>query len=686
MDTSGESSESQDNHISPPALDPSTPGLLPALEFDVMDFSTLEPELPPMASPSTVDDIFYSLSNQSGVNLEEPDNYDPRATLIGPSSSALFSSSLLRATSSTSGSSSGSSGPEEIAFPRFKRFRRSALPPYGAVSHVPSSSAESESDLPISPIDGYFSFPSSRYSSDSSSDLHQSGYTSPAVVTTPHTSVYSPHDTLCVPDLMFEPRTSAGTIRANLHVWASTNRGSAVLMENWMKNGEAVDGSGWDERDHRGHTTRWDNGSSSTNSGENYPGDGSGGGYSNEGNWPESGDRGGDEGEDGDDRYGTRSSFSTPTSSDVSSSDESEESTDDSDDNVPLAQRIPTALSAQRTIRKQVREERDQRRKERAARGPGKSRSRQSTLRPAGAGDPKHQQTAMSSSREAALHASHSAKRERTQTLPSTAPRPFAVEDLSKKLMNAQLAELSTRYKLQDDHAPLTTGSSAEQGRSSGRARNHFELGQNTQLPPLNPALEGGRTLRPMRSFYRQEGKHFDDYRSMPLPADAGRVGRSVTSTGNRPQQASRNGKPRSLTVQSLTDEPSMKSHRTSEEHGKSTRASGEPKPSRTSSESGSHHSPRPSLQRIPASLAPPDAVATNHQINAKVQTTQQRVFIADMQRFNVIEISPSTNAAEVLEMVEAQGSLKGWVGSGGWMLWEVAQDFGMRKWDFFNN
>lgn len=78
--------------------------------------------------------------------------------------------------------------------------------------------------------------------------------------------------------------------------------------------------------------------------------------------------------------------------------------------------------------------------------------------------------------------------------------------------------------------------------------------------------------------------------------------------------------------------------------------------------------------------------MATNHQINAKVQTTQQRVFIADMQRFNVIEISPSTNAAEVLEMVEAQGSLKGWVGSGGWMLWEVAQDFGMRKWDFFNN
>ena len=43
-----------------------------------------------------------------------------------------------------------------------------------------------------------------------------------------------------------------------------------------------------------------------------------------------------------------------------------------------------------------------------------------------------------------------------------------------------------------------------------------------------------------------------------------------------------------------------------------------------------------------------------------------------------MVEIGPSTNAGDVIEMVEAQGSLKGWVGSGGWMVWEIAQDFGM--------
>jgi hypothetical protein len=58
----------------------------------------------------------------------------------------------------------------------------------------------------------------------------------------------------------------------------------------------------------------------------------------------------------------------------------------------------------------------------------------------------------------------------------------------------------------------------------------------------------------------------------------------------------------------------------------------------------------------------------------------QQRVFIGNMQRFNMVEITASTNAGDVLDLIEAQGGLKGWVGSGGWMVWEVAQDFGMGR------
>jgi hypothetical protein len=59
-------------------------------------------------------------------------------------------------------------------------------------------------------------------------------------------------------------------------------------------------------------------------------------------------------------------------------------------------------------------------------------------------------------------------------------------------------------------------------------------------------------------------------------------------------------------------------------------------------------------------------------------QVVQQRVFVGDMQRFNMVEITNSTTAGDVVEMIDAQGSLKGLVGSGGWMVWEVAQDFGM--------
>ena len=52
-----------------------------------------------------------------------------------------------------------------------------------------------------------------------------------------------------------------------------------------------------------------------------------------------------------------------------------------------------------------------------------------------------------------------------------------------------------------------------------------------------------------------------------------------------------------------------------------------------------------------------------------KGQIVQQRVFIADMQRFNMVELARLTMAGDVVEMIEAQGSFKGITGSGGWMV-----------------
>lgn len=56
----------------------------------------------------------------------------------------------------------------------------------------------------------------------------------------------------------------------------------------------------------------------------------------------------------------------------------------------------------------------------------------------------------------------------------------------------------------------------------------------------------------------------------------------------------------------------------------------------------------------------------------------QQRVFIGDMQRFSIMEMGPSMMAREVLEGLAKQGQFEGIQGVGGWMLFEVAQDFGM--------
>ena len=48
------------------------------------------------------------------------------------------------------------------------------------------------------------------------------------------------------------------------------------------------------------------------------------------------------------------------------------------------------------------------------------------------------------------------------------------------------------------------------------------------------------------------------------------------------------------------------------------------------------------------------------------------------MQQYVVVEIGPTTSAGEVLQLLDAQGALSGGAGEGSYMLWEVAQDFGM--------
>jgi hypothetical protein len=45
-----------------------------------------------------------------------------------------------------------------------------------------------------------------------------------------------------------------------------------------------------------------------------------------------------------------------------------------------------------------------------------------------------------------------------------------------------------------------------------------------------------------------------------------------------------------------------------------------------------------------------------------------------------MVDIGPSTSAGDVIAACEAEGVLDGWAGLGGWMFWEIAQDFGMER------
>ncbi|TFK33010.1 hypothetical protein BDQ12DRAFT_691702 [Crucibulum laeve] len=611
-------------------------------------------------------------------------SYAPSLPSLSRSTSLeLSSSSLSRSLSSASRSTSSSSGSAEHEHNTY-----SHQGPFFTENIPQLPSAESESDLLNSPPNtDYFAFPSySQYSTSVTDWRNKFGYDlyDPDMAPPPpHNSMISDGMLLERPEMVYQPGTSAETIRASVRSTGSRNRN------------ETVDGSGWGEGQdgsHRGYGLT-DHGFGAGN------GSGRGNGRSSNGRGASSSGWGrGDDDEDrrDDRRRGTgRSSFSTPSSSEPTSS-EDEDSADDygqpsgsqprfpasstnassDDDDVPLAQRIPTALTAQKTIRRQVREERDQRRKDRAARA--EARSRQTTLRPAGAGGP-NTQALMSSSQEAALHAAQPLQRQRTQTLPGNA-QPFAPEDLTKKLQNVKVADVPSRHRRSPSNHERQSREIPEPPRSARTYKDTF-FGNHRMSPPMSPTAQqepAARSLRPMRSFHRSERRPTDDQRGVPMPADSElKLGRSVTRVRSRTneehQAQARTWHTRSFPTQPPPEEPPLpKLPRRSEEHtrrleARSTRTSvDQERPPRVSS----------SQQRPPIPAMP----AMDSSMVNKSQLIQQRIFIGDMQRFNMVEIGPTTNAGDVIEMVEAQGSLAGWAGNGGWMVWEVAQDFGMER------
>lgn len=446
------------------------------------------------------------------------------------------------------------------------------------------------------------------------------------------------------------------------------------------------------------------------------------------------------------------SSFSSEDDID-SVEEESESALSEEDDDVPLAKSIPTALSAQKSIRKQVREEKEKRRRERAgttasavsssSKNGGEVRSRQTTLRPAGAGA--GGQGAYSSSQEAAIHAASLSRsgsksksigsgrqqqpvagRQRTQTLPGHATSPFSVDDLTRKLQDVQ---------------QVTSTSTAAAG---GRSHRRYPSGASVNAdayaaftpppPPAVPAVPAElwqqstttKTLRPQRSFHRPSPRTlatFDDQKSIPLPLPSatqvtqqqqqmlhrarsqGRLrddyhaalkpssfaedvkgGLSVPPVPAVPRLSEEYNKRvgREPSVRSASTRPSMESNGgyiSGPDGGGGRSGTGVERRSSSRRPSTADRDRTTSQQRPPVPPLPPSVAAeVAGKQTVPVQVTQQRVFIGDMQRYNVVEIEDGTSAGEVVSMLDSQGSLKGWIGSGEWMIWEVAHDFGMER------
>jgi len=383
--------------------------------------------------------------------------------------------------------------------------------------------------------------------------------------------------------------------------------------------------------------------------------------------------------DDDDKKPFNRSTLSTPSDSEASTSEDADVDSADgqdgcaeepsganitsSDDDVPLAQRIPTALRAQKTIRLQVRQEREHRRAARALRAAESMSTPQPVSRHLLPGGSIH---VTPSSSQAPLE-SRSLGLARAKTLGAPS-RPFSPQGLSKKLKGLVVDPLARHHQSASEHGKLDTPE--RRPRSANRGLKDPEPAKHL----ASPAQEVSRSLHRMQSLRQPETGRLDPHRALPIPSGVEQKLARNPSRLRREETLS----PRSVPAPRSREDPSPRQplKRLGEEPRKLVKPYPEARSTRTSGELERH--PRPSLQRAPVPAG--DALLTSPPFPRPLAlpVVQQRVFIGDMQHFNMVEISPSTNAGNLIEMVEAQGSLKKWVGSGNWMVWEVAQDFGM--------
>ena len=359
-----------------------------------------------------------------------------------------------------------------------------------------------------------------------------------------------------------------------------------------------------------------------------------------------------------------------PIASDESESSESESQSEDEDedDDIPLAKSIPGALTAQTTIRRQVRQEREKKKQEKVLRRLAEStRTRLTTLRATGATP-----SSLSSSR-GDTPSQQQVGRPRIHTLTGKSSilfNSFSPEDLARKLRDINGPD---GVQVSTASAPVSRTSLYPQEQLDLPTRHRSKsmtrpVGDTLPTETLPPLPQGGSHAQRTNSMKEPSSSYHYHTHSSPthIPAPYRSLSRS------------RNSLERMRISDSTPAIPGRMSyddhHKLSKSHHyeSSSSRSGADKPQRATS-----HRNRPVPVPVPSTSSPANASPVVNTSKPEL-VVQQRVFISSMQRFNMVEISESTTAGDVIRMIEAEGSLRDFTGSGGWMVFEVAQDFGM--------
>ncbi|KAF8713141.1 hypothetical protein RHS03_00901, partial [Rhizoctonia solani] len=324
---------------------------------------------------------------------------------------------------------------------------------------------------------------------------------------------------------------------------------------------------------------------------------------------------------------------------------------DSSDDEIPLAQRLPTALKAQKSIRLQDKADREERRQRRLER-----MNKRAAERAAATGD------------EGGVVAG----------------------ELAKRLLNVQVGAEHSRDRvlLPSPRSPRQMQSETNLGPGSllpapgvrsrttsnvsyvSRSRTHTRNGSMEQQAPLNP-IPGPTSLSRSGTLSNRRPSAPDI--APPVPTSKAALSRSGTMS--RPRGSQDN--PRDHGAKGLSRNGTLSRHRggsKTDDEGESSRVAR----SRSMRDPSSARPPMPPMP--PVETLPVPGRRPSQPEPYVPPVVEQRIYIGDRQRFIVVDIgAPNTTAADVLDMARQRGELD-IDETGSWQLWEQSNECGMER------